>query len=161
MWRVKTPYTAVMLMFQLTASLAGLGLAFPSAIKLLMVAMGGEVASSLVNPKVRFTTNLKVVSLSLGLVIWIWLGLHFAQSEWHITGGVDQFISAVCVFYGIGAVVKTLTNLHEAGVSVPPVLIQWLYRAQGLTPAEKRELQSLAAKDQENPNAKATSGSAD
>jgi phage-related holin len=58
--------------------------------------------------------------------------------------------SALTLFYSTTEAISIMRNMDAIGVSLPPKILDWLIKAEGLTGADKREIVALKLKqDQE------------
>jgi len=104
----------------------------PFAIQVLCIVSLGELFTGLFNPTNRLFLNLKRISLSIILTLCVCSLIDTAKMRAGINIGFDM-CSAVAMFYILGSSIKITQNLSMAGVNIPPVLLDFMEKAEGMT----------------------------
>jgi phage-related holin len=129
----------------IVAAFAALWVSVPFAIKLLAFLQMLSLFTALFNPLAVLRTEVKRSSLALILTLSVHFVYVVAKDQTGLNLGFD-LASMVSTFYCIGTGISILLNFSAAGVEIPPVLLDVLQRADGLTGREKHEIEALKLK---------------
>ena len=136
----------------IVAAFTGWWVSVPLALQTLFWLSVLDVVSSLFSPHRSITQTIRrvVLAILLAATVFYLYGLAKAQSGLNL--GFDLG-SAVCMFYAVGEAVQVAKNFNEAGVGFPPVILNLLAKADGLTTGERNELDALKLKQQQESEA--------
>ena len=126
----------------LIAAIAAIWTPLPLAIQILCIVSMVDLATVLFNPTRRLGLATKRVSIILILTFTICILSDMAKAKAGFNIGFD-ICSAVAFFYALSAGIRIMQNVNAAGVSLPPVLLDFMSKAEGITGSERDEIDAL------------------
>jgi phage-related holin len=127
------------------ASLSAVWVSVPFAIKLLCLLSVIDIATGLFHSKKAISLQVKQLSLAIFFTISIHFVLLYAKNQGFFNVGFD-LASAVCLFYVMTELISIVQNIDAAGVPVPPQVLEFLEKAEGITTYQKKEVDFLLKK---------------
>ncbi len=104
-----------------------------------------EVITGLFNSAYHLKPETKRIALSLLLTMAVHMVYQYAIGHSELRLPFDAG-SAAGFFYCIHSAIKATRNFDAAGVPLPPILLEWLKKAEGLTGADKKALEEIQAR---------------
>jgi len=116
-------------------------------IKILFVLSIADFTLSFFNPKVHIWEVVKRLTVGFLLVGTVHLVYAIAHNEAHINVGSD-ISSLVGIFFCLTTAVKILKSC-SVFVNLPPALLDFIIKVDGLSSADREELEKLKAKQED------------
>lgn len=114
-------------------------------IKILGVLAAADFAISLFNHSVSILLVMRRLAITFILVGTVHFVYSIARAQTGLNVGFD--ISAlVAGFYCLGEAIKILKNADAVGIQLPPVLLDFVSKAEGITGADRQEIIALKLK---------------
>ena len=137
--------TVAALVKWLISAAIGLWISVPAAVRILAIICCFDVLTGLLSHKCNLRELLRRICVSLILVLAIHYVYSMAKQEAGLNVGFD-IASMVGVWYIFAELISIAHNCVDAGGDVPPLVLDWLDKAQGLTSREHDEIQALRLK---------------
>jgi len=116
------------------------------AMGLLVMIAALEIITGLLNAEYHLKPETKRVCASMFFTLAIHILYSFANRHTGLSIGFDAG-SAAALFYCLHSAIKAIQNFDAAGVPIPPFVIEYLRKAEGLTGADKKAVERLERND--------------
>jgi phage-related holin len=136
----------------IAAGVLSLSVSVPVALQILFILSALDVVTALFSPKRSITITIRRVVMAMLLAATVFYVYALAKTQTGINVGFDLG-SAVCMFYSVGEAINVAKNFSDSGVYFPPVILTLLSKAEGITGAEKAEIDALALKQEQETEA--------
>lgn len=114
-------------------------------IKILCILACADLAISMFNHSISLFLVIRRLAITFILVGTVHFVYSIARSQTGLNVGFD--ISAlVAGFYCLGEAIKILKNADAVGIQLPPVLLDFVSKAEGITGTDKQEIIALKLK---------------
>lgn len=136
----------------IAAGVLSLWVSVPVALQILFILSALDVVTALFSPKRSITITIRRVVMAMLLAATVFYVYALAKTQTGINVGFDLG-SAICMFYSVGEAINVAKNFSDSGVYFPPVVLTLLSKAEGITGAEKAEIDALALKQEQETEA--------
>jgi len=123
------------------AATVSVWLSIPGAVQLLVILSAFDLASTLFTHRSALWTTLRRVSVTLLLCGAVHVVYAMAKDLSGFNVGFD-IGTAVVLFYVVGEIIEITLNCSMV-IRIPPKFIEWLETAQGMTGAQKKQVQGM------------------
>jgi phage-related holin len=133
----------------LTSACAAVWAPLPLAVQILTIVCVANLCTVILNPVRSLGRETKRVSIILILTFTVCFLSDLAKMRVGFNVGFD-ICAAVAFFYSISLAVRIMQNVNAAGVPLPPVMLDLLSKAEGLTGSELEDIDELRVKQTTN-----------
>ena len=125
-----------------TSACAAIWTPMPFAMQLLAIVAVANLCTVILNPVRSLGRETKRVSIILILTFTVCFLSDMAKAKAGFNVGFD-ICAAVAFFYAISLTIRIMQNINAAGVPLPPVVLDLLSKAEGVTGVERDEIDAL------------------